>query len=141
MPRKPSEIIQVNLRMRERLRQRLEKQAKRHGVSLNYEMLSRIEQTFETENLRTLESIVEDQKNVWARYGETIHKLEMQGDLLRAVKALAAEIEKLPTGGSEGEPLKKAMTKVRQAVAMIEAEAAMLARRMNTTGSDEEILG
>lgn len=43
--RKPTEIAHVGLRLRERLRAELERAAKKHGVSLNAEMVDRLQRT------------------------------------------------------------------------------------------------
>jgi hypothetical protein len=49
MPRKPTETVQVNLRMKEGLRRRLEREAKRQEVSLNAEMTRRLESGLDAE--------------------------------------------------------------------------------------------
>jgi hypothetical protein len=50
MPRAPSENVQLKVRMKEPLRQKLEKAAQERGVSMNVEAVSRLEQSFETED-------------------------------------------------------------------------------------------
>jgi hypothetical protein len=52
MPRKLSEIVQVNLRMRESLRRRIEKAAVDANNSLNAEMVERLDRSFQNEDLR-----------------------------------------------------------------------------------------
>jgi Arc-like DNA binding domain len=52
MPRRPTETVQVNLRMKESLRRQLEDAAKANEVSLNAEMIRRLEQFSEHEELR-----------------------------------------------------------------------------------------
>ncbi len=47
--RKKTQRVQINVRMREELRARIEKAAKARGVSLNTETLSRLERSFEIE--------------------------------------------------------------------------------------------
>jgi hypothetical protein len=49
MPRKSTETVQVNLRMKEGLRRRLERKAKRQEVSLNAEMTRRLESDLDAE--------------------------------------------------------------------------------------------
>jgi hypothetical protein len=51
MPRKLTEIVQVNLRMRESLRRKLEKAAADANNSLNTEMVERLENSFQNEDL------------------------------------------------------------------------------------------
>jgi hypothetical protein len=57
MPRKPSAIVQYKLRIRETLRRRIEQEAKKHGVSANQEMVSRLERSFEFERVRDLDDV------------------------------------------------------------------------------------
>lgn len=47
--RKPSDRVQIGLRLRESIRQRLEADAKAHGLSLNAEIEQRLERSFELE--------------------------------------------------------------------------------------------
>jgi glucose-6-phosphate-specific signal transduction histidine kinase len=49
MARRPSDIVQPNLRIQERLRRQLEQAAKKNGVSLNREMVNRLERSFDQE--------------------------------------------------------------------------------------------
>jgi hypothetical protein len=49
MPRKPTETVQVNLRMKEGLRRRLEREAQKQSVSLNAEMTRRLETSISAE--------------------------------------------------------------------------------------------
>jgi hypothetical protein len=50
--RKPTEVVQVNLRIKESLRRRLERAAMASGSSLNAEMIERLEKSFQNEDLR-----------------------------------------------------------------------------------------
>jgi hypothetical protein len=51
MARKPTDIIQLKVRMRERLRAQLEREAGRQGHSMNAEIVRRLERSFEEEKL------------------------------------------------------------------------------------------
>ena len=51
MARKPTDIVQYKLRIRESLRRRIEQAAKKGGVSANQEMASRLERSFEEESV------------------------------------------------------------------------------------------
>jgi hypothetical protein len=53
MKRKPSDQVQLKLRIREELRRKLEKEAKAKGVSLNSEMALRLARSFEREESLT----------------------------------------------------------------------------------------
>jgi hypothetical protein len=57
VPRKPAETVQVNLRMKEVMRRRLDQAAKKHGVSLNAEMMRRLEESFTQEEQRSLKEV------------------------------------------------------------------------------------
>jgi hypothetical protein len=46
MARKPTDTVQLKLRFSEGLRRRLEREAKRHGTSLNTEIVSILEKAF-----------------------------------------------------------------------------------------------
>jgi predicted HicB family RNase H-like nuclease len=49
--RRKTEIVQVNLRLREELRQRLAKEAEKSGYSFNQELVRRLEQSFSQEEI------------------------------------------------------------------------------------------
>ncbi|MDA9424033.1 Arc family DNA-binding protein [Bradyrhizobium sp. CCBAU 53380] len=54
MPRKPSDIVQYKLRIRESLRRKIEKAAEKNRTSANQEMVSRLEASFDQEELRSI---------------------------------------------------------------------------------------
>jgi hypothetical protein len=54
MKRKPTQMVQAGARMQEGLRARLEKAAKARGVSLNAEIVHRLEESFDQETARKL---------------------------------------------------------------------------------------
>jgi hypothetical protein len=130
MPRKPTETVKVNLRLKEAVRRRLEREAKKRGVSLNYEMTSRIEQTFNIQGLRDQETITADMQVAYARFVQPFHDLATQGDLRRAAELLVTEIERMPAECRERDGVLQAMAAVKQATAMIDLEATMAIRRM-----------
>jgi hypothetical protein len=133
MPRKPSAVLQYKLRIREALRRRIEQAAKKRGVSANYEMTSRLEQSFEQEASRSNEAIAEDMKINWTRYGEMFHELAKRGDLIRAAEALVKQID--AEDGSKA--VATAAEKLRQVIKMFDQEAAIALRKMHTTGGDQ----
>jgi hypothetical protein len=49
--RRKTEIVQVNLRLREELRQRLSREAEKSGRSFNQELVHRLEESFRVESL------------------------------------------------------------------------------------------
>src|SRR5262249_55455880 len=129
MPRKPGETVQINLRLKEALRRRLEREAKKRGVSLNFEMTSRIEQSFEMESLRAQEAVTADMHVAWSRFGQLFHGLASQGDLRRAAEMLVAEVEAMPEC-LEREGVQKAVAAVKQVTNVLDIEAALAIRRM-----------
>jgi hypothetical protein len=60
MPRKPTDVAQFKLRIRENLRRQLEKAAVRNQTSINVEIVNRLRASFEAENIRALDEIVAD---------------------------------------------------------------------------------
>jgi hypothetical protein len=138
MARKLTDVVQINLRIREKMRRQLEKAAAKRQVSLNYEMVSRIQETFDGKSLFDLDMVTEEMKNAWARYAEPFHALNLQGNLLRATEVLIGEVEK--TDAIERAPIRKAVDKARTHIKAMENEAKMLLRRMHTAGEEVEAL-
>jgi hypothetical protein len=109
----------VNLRIKERLRRRLENEARKRDVSLNYEMTSRLEQSFEQERLLTLDTGVSDFEIAHAKFGQFFMRLTLQHDLAQAAKAL---IDYLPPDVREREAVRKAIELVEQTVDVMKQE-------------------
>ena len=57
MPRKPVDIAHVNLRIRESLRRKLEREAERHQTSMNNEIRVRLENSFRIEADRDVDAV------------------------------------------------------------------------------------
>ena len=127
MARKPADIVQPSLRIREDLRRRLEQAAKKRGVSLNIEMTTRLKESFDREAHRTIDSVASDLENVWTRFAEVLHTDNLQEELMRATEAL---VEQLPAEIRERETIKEAVERVQKAITTI-------ARRIGR-GRDEE---
>jgi Arc-like DNA binding domain len=139
--KKPSDLIQYKVRIREDLRQRIEQAAKKRDVSINYEIRSRLEQSFDREELYSLSRIASDMEIRWERFGNAFHKLDVQGDLLRASEALVDQLGPLlarPEGEVQNrEAVIKAVARVQKAMRVIDNEAALARRQMHTTGSEQ----
>lgn len=86
MARKATEIVQVNLRIREELRRRLDSAAKANGVSLNAEMANRLYLSFDRDTLRSLQEIATDIGTGWAKFAERFEKLELADEMVRAIE-------------------------------------------------------
>jgi hypothetical protein len=135
MARKTSAIVQYKLRIRETLRRRIEQAAKARGVSANYEMMSRLERSFDQDSVRTIDIVASDIEANWARsFGGGFHELNKQGDLMRAAEALVALVKQMPAPPDD---MKKAAAKVEQVTTAIDLEAARTMRRMHTAGGDQ----
>jgi hypothetical protein len=113
MARKPADIVQPSLRIRDDLRRRLEQAAKKRGVSLNFEMTNRLKESFDREAHRTIDSVASDLENVWTRFAEVLHNDSLQEELMRATEAL---VEQLPAEVRERETIKEAVERVQKAI-------------------------
>jgi ribosomal protein L18E len=93
--RKPSDIVSPNLRIREDLRRRLEKAAKKNRVSINREMINRLTDSFELKAQFSLEELASHMKDTWERTERaTSHHSDLQAALINAAEALVAANEK-----------------------------------------------
>jgi hypothetical protein len=121
--RDPNDIVQVNLRIAEHLRRRLEVVASSHGVSLNAEMALRLASTLERPGLT---SRVRFQMNTERLLGsmeqkmQLLHKAmdeqEKTDALVSAVDELVALIQ--PLGDSAGSPVRAA---IEEAISRVDA--------------------
>jgi len=125
MARKPSDIVQPNLRIREELRRRLEQAAKKRGVSINYEMTSRLKESFDREELYALGKITEDMKIQWARWSTSLFHNEQRGDLVRAAEVLLVRLRAQPVSP---EAIENAAEQVQKTIKAIKLHAEASAR-------------
>lgn len=132
MARKPSDIVAPNLRIREDLRRRLETAAKKRGVSLNYEMTSRLTASFDREDLFKLDRITSGMEIQWARWDAALFDKEQCGDLVRAAEALLAALKK---PAPDHAAVEKATAQVETAITAIDVHAKASAR--GRTGGDQ----
>ena len=113
MARKPSDVIQIKIRVREDLRRRLEQAAKKADRSINSEMASRLADSF---NLPKLNEITAGLENIYERVGrEELDRVQTE-DLMRAAEYL---IQKLPTEVQGREAVKRAIAEVQNAITAI----------------------
>jgi uncharacterized membrane protein YheB (UPF0754 family) len=125
MARKPADIVQPSLRIREDLRHRLEQAAKKRGVSLNIEMTTRLKESFDREAHRTIDVVASDLEDVWRRFADRIDSEIQREELMRATEWL---IERLPAEFRERE--KAAVEQAQKAIKAI-------ARKHGRMGRDE----
>lgn len=87
MPRKPQDIINFNLRIRESLRAKLAREAEKNHTSLNNEIRLRLEASLEKAAVRDLDVIVADMKERYAFGGLLFRRLTLEEKLARALAA------------------------------------------------------
>ena len=134
MPKRSSTAtVDVGLRVRERLRAQVQRAAKANNQSMNAEIVSRLQKSFEKDQIRDLGAISEDLKNVWARYGEAFLGHHLRGDLLRAAEALVAKLGALPPNLLERSGIEAAAAKVKEVANAIDLQDASVIRHLHTT--------
>jgi Arc-like DNA binding domain len=70
VPYRPNQTVQTNLRMKESLRRKIEREAQKHGISFNKECLLRIEASFQSEAVRELDAVAQDIQTAWFRFSK-----------------------------------------------------------------------
>jgi hypothetical protein len=113
MARKPSDVIQIKIRVREDLRRRLEQAAKKADRSINSEMASRLADSF---NLPKLNEITAGLDNVYLRFAREMEDRSLTEELMRAAEEL---IQQLPTEVQGREAVKRAIAEVQDAITAI----------------------
>jgi HicB family len=89
--RKPTEIVQINLRLKEGLRRKLECAAKGQGISLNQAIRERLEDSFERAAKQSLESLAFDIQRHWDRFRELV----LTGGMISTLKELNKSLEQI----------------------------------------------
>jgi hypothetical protein len=139
MSRKPTDVAHVNLRIRESLRRTLEREAKAHQVSLNYEIASRLQQTFEQSHLLALYQLTESTGRMLMPLIERGHEINLENDLIAAAEGLMKWIQPIlaagVVAGPEGEAGRRAIDKTVMAIKMFEVQRTLKLRRARTTGA------
>jgi hypothetical protein len=93
MARKPTDIVQYKLRIRESLRRRIEQAAKKNGVSANQEMVGRLERSFELETQRKLDLVAEELAKQTRHLNEFVGILtRLDGDHWEATRKWLLEV-------------------------------------------------
>jgi hypothetical protein len=113
MARKPSDVIQIKIRVREDLRRRLEQAANKADRSINSEMASRLADSF---NLPKLNEITAGLENVYLRAAREADEISQTQDLMRAAEDL---IQQLPTEVRGREAVKRAIAEVQNAITAV----------------------
>ena len=141
--RKPAEIVPFKLRLRERLRAKLEAAASRNRTSINNEIARRLERSFEAESERTIDDVAEDIKNSWLSWRGALLSLNRQGDLVVAVELLLKQLDhkrskdkKLDANQHFALLLEDLIANVREAIVAIDKGAKRITR-VGLPGRDE----
>ncbi len=132
MPRKPTAIVQVNLRIREAERRKLEAAAKRNEVSMNAEIVARIARTFREAKAIEVDQLAENVARYLGPLVADSHELAKTGDLVRAADEVVALVQ---AGDSAGVAMNAAIARYGKVKRMIEIEAGIRLRAMHTTGA------
>jgi hypothetical protein len=90
MARKPSDIVQPNLRIREELRRKLARKADDNRVSLNVEMTRRLERSLDQETVQSIAVSATSLETITLRSERALLKLE----------ALLEQLEQHTAGGA-----------------------------------------
>jgi Arc-like DNA binding domain len=130
MTRKPGDIVQINLRVRESERLKLEAAAREHGTSINAEMAARLANTFRQTVLFEANQVLENLSSLKPLLNGA-HELGKNGDLMRAADGVIALIEPLLAAraidGPAGAEIRAAIEKYTLAKNTIKNEAGKLA--------------
>ncbi len=113
MAARPSDVVQIKIRVRVDLRRRLEQAAKKADRSINSEMAARLAESF---NLPKLDAITAGLESVYGRWAKEMRSRSLQEDLMQAVERL---IKTLPTKVKDHEVVKGAIAEVQEAKAAI----------------------
>jgi hypothetical protein len=139
MRRKPTDIVQINLRIRELERRKLEAAAKKSGVSLNGEMAARIARTFRQTAEWEANQLAENVSRFLGPLLADVHELTKSGELIRAADELIALIQPLLAigliDGPAGAEIRAAIERYSVVKRMIEIEAGRRLGKMNTAGA------
>jgi hypothetical protein len=84
--RKPEELVITNLRIRESLRRALEREAEQHQVSLNKEIINRLEDSVEAGDKLNLSRIAYEMMMNWLRFADRFLALELEEGIKEAIK-------------------------------------------------------
>jgi hypothetical protein len=86
MRRHPNDIVQIGLRLRESLRRKLEREADNHRISLNAEIVLRLQDSFEERDARrSLHSIVTQMDRAWSQYEHYLAASRLEDELFEAL--------------------------------------------------------
>ena len=134
MPRKPTETVQINLRIKEAERRQLEASAKERQISMNAEITMRLAQTFQQQQLLDVDLAHENMKRELGPMLVDINELNRSSELTRAVDILIRHIQPLLAAriidGPTGQAIREDIEAIRLAESAIEHAIGKRVRRM-----------
>src|SRR5262245_32092862 len=99
MYRKSTDTVQINLRLKESLRRRLNAAAKRNQVSLNAEMVARLDRSLDQEAIVGASELVQYVGRFLGPLLADVQELNVSGDYRRAIGKLLALLRPLLPAG------------------------------------------
>lgn len=127
MTRNPTDIVQINLRIRESERLKLEVAARENGTSINAEMAARLARTFRQTVLFEANQMIQDIKRDLEPLVANTHDLKLSNEATRAADELVALLLPLLGAGildgQKGAEIKAAIDKYLVAQDVIKGEA------------------
>jgi hypothetical protein len=147
MPRKksaatvqPDDIVQLNLRIRERERQRLAERATRANVSLNGLMARLLESGLDQEQMLSANQVIENVVRGLGPLLGDVHQLNVSGDYRRAVNKLTTLLRPFlksnnPINGRTADAFTAVLDEIDVADRVVELELGRRLGRMHTTGA------
>jgi hypothetical protein len=84
--RKPESTVITNLRIKESLRQALEHEAEQHQISLNKEIINRLEDSLEADARLKFIDLAQELERGWLRFGNRFLMLELEEGIKQAIR-------------------------------------------------------
>jgi hypothetical protein len=84
--RKPEATVITNLRIKESLRQALEREAEQHQISLNKEIINRLEDSLEADARLKFIDLAQELERGWLRFGNRFLMLELEEGIKQAIR-------------------------------------------------------
>jgi hypothetical protein len=128
LTRQPNDVVQVNLRIKEHERRRLEDAARANRTTLNGEIAGRVMRTFEQEGALTNAQLAENVFRYLQPLVKDTHELSKIGDFMRATDVLIALVE--PTAS---DAVTEAIARINTLKGLFDREAGRRMRRVGRT--------
>ena len=137
MSKKPSQIVQVKVRMREDLRRKIEHAAQKNGLTVNAEILRRLDQTFDV----TLDKLQGSVATLNSRFEEFLSGQARQAAILAMLRDRREELQRHLTETVEierREELQRRLTKIEEIERLEGLRLEELQRRYTEAGEKDQ---